>query len=152
MTRNQTELTYLRAGVQNASPVQLVIVLYDLLIAALTGAITAIAKNDIEERSREVKRAFLVLDHMETSLNMEAGGEAAKNLAGFYAALRSNIMAAHAQASRPLLEKQIQLLFQVRGAWAQVDRPDSAGASPASTSSQPESERERSHAAANWTA
>ena len=152
MTKNQTELTYLRAGVQSASPVQLVIVLYDLLIAALTGAINAIAKNDIEERSREVKRAFLVLGHMETSLNMEAGGAAARNLAGFYAALRSNIMTAHARADRPLLEKQIQLLFQVRGAWAQVDKPDSAGASPTSNSSQPESEMERSPVAANWTA
>src|SRR5208283_5817934 len=125
MTKNQTELTYLRAEVRNASSVRLVIVLYDLLIDAIMGAVTAIANNDIEERSRELKRAFLVLEQMEASLDMAAGGEAARNLARFYAALRTKIMNAHAQASQPALERQIQLIFQVRGAWAKVDQQGS---------------------------
>jgi len=151
MTRNQTELTYRRAGIQSASSVQLVIILYDLLIGALLGAITAMGKNDIEERSREVKRAFLVLEHMEASLNMENGGEAATNLARFYAALRSNIMRAHSQASRTDLERQIQLIFQVRSAWEKVDSQGAADNSP--KSSQPEAEMmERSQLAANWSA
>jgi flagellar protein FliS len=150
MTRNQTELTYRRAGIQSASSVQLVIILYDLLIGALLGAITAIGKNDIEERSREVKRAFLVLDHMESSLNMESGGDAAKNLARFYAALRSNIMKAHAQMSRPDFERQIQLIFQVRGAWQKVDGQQAPNNSP--KPSPPEEEMERGQLAANWSA
>jgi flagellar protein FliS len=151
MTRNQTELTYLRAGVQSASSVQLVIILYDLLIGALMSAIGAIDKNDIEERSRELKRAFLVLEQMECSLDMESGGDAAKNLARFYAALRSNILNAHAQESRSGLEKQIQLLFQVRSAWATVDR-QSAANNPSALSSSQGSALEQPQLAANWTA
>ena len=115
------------------------------------GAITAISKNDIEERSREVKRAFLVLEHMEASLNMENGGQAAQNLARFYAALRSNIMRAHAQASRADLERQIQLVFQVRGAWEKVDGQEVPDSSPKS-SEQQEADPERRELAANWTA
>lgn len=155
MTRNQTELTYRRAGIQSASSVQLVIILYDLLIGALMGAITAIGKNDVEERCREVKRAFLVLDQMDSSLNMESGGDASKNLARFYAALRSNTMKAHAQVSRPGFERQIQLVFQVRGAWEKVD---SQGANTSPKPSHPqetqpkEAEMERRELAANWTA
>ncbi|MGB9199605.1 MAG: flagellar export chaperone FliS [Terriglobales bacterium] len=151
MTRNQTELTYLRAGVQSASSVQLVIILYDLLIGALTGAIAAIEKKDVEERSRELKRAFLVLEHMENSLDMETGSEAAKNLARFYATLRSNILKAHAQASRDGLEKQIQLLFQVRGAWAQVDKGAFTGNSPSPSPDPQEPETDR-RLAVNWSA
>ena len=151
MTRNQTELTYLRAGIQSASSVQLVIILYDLLIGALMGAITAIGKNDVEERSREVKRAFLVLEQMESSLDMESGGEAAQNLARFYAALRSNIMRGHAQASRTDFERQIQLIFQVRSAWEKVDGQEAPANSPKPSQPQ-EAEMERGQLAANWSA
>lgn len=147
MTKNQTELTYLRAEVRNASPARLVIVLYDLLIGALTDAIDAIGRNDVEERSRDLKRAFLVLEQMEASLDMESGGEAARNLARFYAVLRSNIIAAHAQASRAMLENQIKLIFEVRGAWAQVDTPNSAG-----SSTQQEVGAQGAQAAASWSA
>jgi flagellar secretion chaperone FliS len=156
MTRNKTELTYLRAGIQSASSVQLVIILYDLLIGALMGAITAIGKNDVEERCREVKRAFLVLEQMDSSLNTESGGDASKNLARFYAALRSNIMKAHAQVSRPGFERQIQLVFQVRGAWEKVDSQQGPNNSPKPSNPQEtqpqEVDLERRELAANWTA
>jgi flagellar protein FliS len=151
MTRNGKELTYIRAGVQSASSVQLVIVLYDLLIGALMGAISAINENDIEGRSRELKRAFLILGHLEGSLDMESGGEAARNLARFYATLRSNIINAHARASREALERQIQLLLQVRGAWAEVDNKAPADASSASPSGE-DLETDNKYVIANWTA
>jgi len=146
MTKNKTQLTYLRAEVRNASPARLVIILYDLLIGALTDAIDAIGRNDVEERSRDLKRAFLVLEQMEASLDMESGGEAARNLARFYAVLRSNIIAAHAQANRAMLEHQIKLIFEVRGAWAQVDTPKPDG------SSTQEAGAQRAQAAASWSA
>ena len=123
MTKNQTELTYLRAAVQNASPAGLVILLYDLLINDLECAIAAIAKNNVEERSKQLKHAFLVIEKLQGTLNMEEGGEAARRLSKFYSVLRSNIMGGHAKASAEILEGQIKLLLQVRGAWAQVDRP-----------------------------
>ena len=151
MTRNQAELTYLRAEVRNASSVRLVIILYDLLIAALGGAIKAITNNDAEERSRELQRAFLVIEQMEGSLDMEAGGNAAENLARFYATLRRNIMIAHAQASAALLEKQIRLLLQVRGAWVKVDGQDSI-ATVTIPSTDGEVDKDRSQLATNWTA
>lgn len=122
MTKNQTELTYLRSAVENASAVGLVIVLYDLLIGDLRGAIEAIANRDIEERSRQLKHAFLVIERLEDSLDRENGGQAATNLSRFYSTLRSNIMSAHHKGSADILTKQIELVFQVRGAWAQVDK------------------------------
>ena len=157
MTRNNTELTYLRAAVQSASTVGLVIVLYDVLIGDLKGAIAALADNNVEQRSRELKHAFLVLQQLEESLDMENGGETATNLARFYSALRHNILDAHAKANPDLLSRQIQLVFQVRGAWAQVDKPTTA--EPASTvwattpeSVVSESEERSTELTMNWSA
>lgn len=157
MTRNPTELTYLRAAVQSASAVGLVILLYDLLISDLRGAIAAIEKKDIEARSKEIKHAFLVLQQMEDSLDRENGGEAAVNLSRFYASLRRSILEAHAKISPEILNHQIQLLFQVRGAWTQVDKhstaaPDAAisPATPQSASLEPE--ENRADLAMSWSA
>jgi flagellar protein FliS len=130
MTRNQTELTYLRAAVESASAAGLVIVLYDMLIGDLRVAIAAIANRNVEERSKQLKHAFLVLERLEQGLDMENGGEAAVNLSRFYSTLRAAIMRAHAEASADILTHQIELLFQVRGAWAQVDKPPAPSPAP----------------------
>ena len=154
MTRNQTELTYLRASVQNASAVGLVIVLYDLLISDLRGAIEAIGKRDIEERSRHVKHAFLVIEQLEQSLDMENGGDAARNLSRFYAAVRANVMKAHSATSSEILTRQIELVFQVRSAWVQVDKPISQPAPQVAASQHGATDfsEDRSELATSWSA
>ncbi len=138
MTRNQTELTYLRSAVESASAAGLVIVLYDMLIGDLRVAIAAIANRNVEERSRQLKHAFLVLERLEQGLDMENGGEAAVNLSRFYSTLRAAIMRAHAEASADILTRQIELLFQVRGAWAQVDKPSAPCPAPQTSYAQSE--------------
>src|ERR1700690_1124928 len=156
MTRNNTELTYLRAAVQNASAIGLVIVLYDVLIGDLRGAIAAIANHDIEQRSKEVKHAFLVLQQLEGSLDMENGGEAATNLSRFYSTLRCNILDAHAKVSPEILNRQIQLVFEVRAAWAQADKQGTSepeSAIPPNPESAPLGSEERTgELAMNWSA
>lgn len=119
--KNPTELAYLRSAVQSASGVGLVIILYDLLIADLERAIAAMAQGEIEKRSAEIKHAFLVLQQLEGSLQMEEGGEAAKNLANFYSALRCKILEAQIKVSPEMLRRQIELILSVRAAWQQVD-------------------------------
>ncbi len=154
MTKSKNELTYLRNAVQNATAVGLVVILYDILIADLKGAIAAIAQNNIDERSKQIKHAFLVIEQLEQSLDRENGGEAATNLSRFYSALRSNIMSAHVKVSSELLEHQIRLIFQVRGAWVQVDKPnvDDSVVASMSAGNQFESPAERQLAGAGWTA
>jgi flagellar protein FliS len=124
MKKTATELTYLRAAAQDATAVGLVIILYDLLVHDLEQAIAAFAAQDIERRTAEIKHAFLVLQQLEGSLDMEKGGEAAKKFSGFYSALRSKILEAHMKASPEILKQQIKLVLDVRQAWQQVDKPN----------------------------
>lgn len=124
MKKSQTELTYLRAAAQNSTPVGLVIILYDLLINDLEQAITAIAEGNVERRGEEIKHAFLVLQQLEGSLDMEKGAEAAKHFSRFYSAVRSKVFEAHLKASAEILRRQIELVLDVRQAWQQVDKPN----------------------------
>jgi len=150
MNRTQTELTYLRAAVQNASPAGLVIILFDLLINDLRRVIEAMQKGDIEKRSTELKHAFLLLQQLEGSLDIENGGDAAIHFSRFYSAVRSKLMEAHVKVSPEIVNRQIDLLFDVRQAWQQIDQPNLSAAPAAIPSSS--AGAEESTTTASWSA
>ncbi len=128
MTRTRTELAYVKAAVESSSPVTLVLLLFDTLIADLRNAIEAIRAGDIEKRSADVKHGFLVLQQLQESVDMEGGGEAATHFRNFYCAIHAKLLEGHMKASAEILQNQIDLLLDVRGAWQQVQTPDPAAA------------------------
>jgi flagellar protein FliS len=156
MNPKQTELSYRRTAVQNASSVGLVIILYDLLMQDLRQAIDAIEKKDVEARSAATKHSFLVLQQLEGSLDRENGGEAASNLSKFYSLMRARIFQAHIKVSAEILKEQIGLLLDVRKAWQQVDPanpvPAATGAPGAPNAQQTAPGVEGETMAASWTA
>ncbi len=107
--------------------------MYDMLVADLQRAIEAIHAGDVEKRSNEIKHAFLVLQQLEGSLEMEKGGEAAKNLSFFYSVMRSKLLEAHIKIDAPALQKWTEHILDVRSAWEQVD-PGKASAAAAGVS------------------
>jgi flagellar secretion chaperone FliS len=137
--RSRTEKTYLRVKVQNASSAGLVIVLFDLLIGDIERAIAAIAEGNIEKRSAELKHAFLVLQQLDDSLDRENGGEAAKIFSAFYSGVRAKLLDAHIKISPEIFQRQIELIFDVREAWQQVDKPN-PGPADAATEPAPSSQ------------
>jgi flagellar secretion chaperone FliS len=122
--RSETEKKYLRATVQNASSAGIVIILLDLLIADLGRVIAAIAEGNIEKRATELKHAFLLLQQLEDCLDREKGGQAAQTFSAFYSAVRAKLLQAHIKISPEIFQRQIELLFEVRQAWQQIDKPN----------------------------
>lgn len=149
MSPNRTDLSYRRAAVENAGPVALVVILYDLLINDLRQAIEAIANKDVEGRSEAVKHAFLVLQQLEGSLDRENGGEAAQNLSKFYTVMRARIFEAHTKIKAEILNEQVTLLLDVRQTWEKVDP---AKATATAVTAQVSTPAEPEQASANWTA
>ena len=110
-------LTYREAAVAGASPVRLVILLYEQAIEDLRRALAAQNSGAIEVRTREINHAILVLGYLEATLDKEQGGRVAENLKLFYEQLRAGLTEAQARQSPSLLEKQISLLMEVRDGW-----------------------------------
>lgn len=121
MKRNETELSYRRSAIEGASPIGLVIALYDTLSGDLRRAANAIRNNDIEARCKDLNHAVLVLGQLEDWIDQKNGGELAQNLSSFYAHIRAKMMEASLNRSAKLLEAQIELILQVRSAWQQRD-------------------------------
>jgi flagellar protein FliS len=159
--QSETEKKYLRAKVQNASSAGLVIILLDLLIADIGRVIAAIAEGNIEKRAAELKHAFLLLQQLEDSLDRKNGGEAAKTFSAFYSAVRAKLLEAHIKISPEIFQRQIDLIFEVRQAWEQVDKPNQDPVDVAAEQADSGAATKRSMAAAagsgavgcmNWTA
>jgi flagellar protein FliS len=128
---NQPILTYRQLSVQGATPVGLVVMLYDGAIASMQRAITAIDAKDIEKKCAHLNRSLSIIAQLEGTLDFEHGGEVAQTLKQFYAHARARMLQANIENSREILSSLAQQFATVREAWEQVDRSTSPVAPPA---------------------
>jgi flagellar protein FliS len=134
--------TYRQHAVQGATPVGLVVMLYDGAIGALQRAMAAIDAQDIEKKVAHLNRALSIMAQLEGTLDFERGGEVAQTLKNFYVYARSRALQASIQNSKEMLAALAQQFSTLREAWDQVDHPapaqpaaPSSGASPSDPSS-----------------
>ncbi len=106
---------------RNASAIELVIMLYDILARDLHAAIEAMEAGNVELRSAKVKHGFLALQQLEGTLNVDEGGDLATQMSRFYSMLRSQMMKAQIDQDGGILRELVQLLFTVREAWAELN-------------------------------
>lgn len=126
-------LSYREAAVAGASPVRLVILLYEQAIEDLHRALDAHARGDIEGRTRDINHAILVIGHLHASLDREQGGKVASNLALFYEQLRTGLAEAQFRQSPALIQQQMTSLMQVLDAWCDVEKDLAPAPSPGSS-------------------
>jgi flagellar secretion chaperone FliS len=143
-------LSYREAAVEGASPLRLVILLYEQAFEDLRRALDAHRRGDIEGRTGHINHAILVIGHLQASLDKEQGGRVALNLERFYDQLRRGLVEAQFKQSAEALEQQISHLMQVHEAWCELER---ANAAPAITPGpvQPQEELEQ-RSSAEWNA
>ena len=114
-------LTYRKAVVESASPIGLVILLYDTLVGDIQRAIEAMKAGDIEKRCQLLNHGFQVLQQLECGLNMIDGGETAKNLARFYSHIRAKLLEAQFKQSVEILSSMLAPILKVREQWQAAD-------------------------------
>jgi flagellar protein FliS len=142
---------YRLEAAQDSGPVQIVVLLYEQLIADLRGALSALEQQNTEQRTSDISHALEIVAHLQGRLDMERGGDVARNLDRFYDLLRKGIIDAQFRQSAEILQMQIKNLVFLREAWVEVARAVSNGdtATPApSVSESPAPDKP----AADWSA
>ena len=113
---------YQDAAVRGATPIELVILLYDSAIEDMRRAMTAMQGRDIEARAREMAHALMVLQQLQGTLDFERGGSAARQFEQFYNLVRAKLLEAQMRGSTALLQQQIRYMSEVRDCWSQARR------------------------------
>jgi flagellar protein FliS len=119
--------SYREAAVQGASPVELVVRLYEQMIEDLRQASAAIEKKDTQQRTNRIRHAILIVGHLQSSLDFGNGGKVAQDLDNFYDVLRQNLLQVQFSPSKGRVRQLITDLLAVREAWLQVAQAENSG-------------------------
>jgi flagellar protein FliS len=84
-------VAYRQADARGATSLRLVVLLYEQIIQDLRQASMAIDHNQIELRTKRINHALDVICLLQATLNLERGGQVARNLLRFYDVVRANL-------------------------------------------------------------
>jgi len=121
MKPNRIARQYRELAIKAATPVGLIIVLYDMAIESLAHALREIDAGNIEGRTEDLNHALAVIGELQRSLDMEAGGDVAERLMDMYDVVRGKILEANIKASKDTIERLAGVLSSVREAWQVVE-------------------------------
>jgi flagellar protein FliS len=123
---------YRAQEILTATPCQLVVKLYDGAIASLQQAQSAIARRDIKSRHNANRKALDIITHLTNTLDMERGGEIARNLSQLYDFMCTRLIDVDVNNDPKAASDVIALLTPLRSAWQELDtRFAGARAAPA---------------------
>lgn len=121
--------SYQRTAVQSESPLALVVMLYDGAIASVTRARDAAARHDLKARRDAVSQAMAIVNQLQSTLDMTAGGELAQSLDSLYTYLVGRMVDANIKKDPKALDEVHRLLCTLREGWQQIANT-SPGAAP----------------------
>lgn len=121
-------------GVLAASPVKLIIMLYDGAITACHNAVGHMQRGDIVNKGAMITKAVMIVESgLRLSLDKSAGGEIAVSLDALYAYMSNQLHLANIRNQPELVNEVIKLLIELKGAWEAIDKMQVASQAPSMT-------------------
>jgi len=126
LSDNKQAQSYLEMKVKTASPIQLVIMLYDKAIVCLNSAIEHINKKSIKYDviNNNIIRAQDIVSELMLSLDFEQGGDIAQNLFAIYDYCMKEMIDGNIKKDSLSLSNVVKILTELRSAWAELEKKD----------------------------
>lgn len=112
--------TDLESALKAASPVLIIVLLYDGAIDSLTLAKGKMQERKLGEKAQLVFKAISIIDELRSVLNHGKGGELADNLDGLYDYMRRRLAATNLKNDVEGLDEVVRLLGTLREAWMEL--------------------------------
>ena len=109
-----------QTGVTEATPHRLIQMLLDGALDKIARAKGAMQRREIEEKGGHINSANSIILGLHDSLDMEAGGDIAGNLAGLYEYMVRRLMEAHAGNDIAALDEVASLLHEIKRGWEAI--------------------------------
>ena len=128
---------YQKTNVNTASQGRLVVLLYEGIIKQLTTAGTYIENDgkikpeNIEKYGICVQKAQAIITELQVSLDMEKGGDIARNLMSLYVFFNEELLAANINHDKSKLDFVLRMVKDLTESWRQI--ANSVANAPAAT-------------------
>ena len=119
-TYSNYQNAYKKASVNTLDQNKLIIMLYDGAIKNANFAVEYIKSGEIEKVHDSLIKTKNIVTELLATLNMENGGEIAKNLKSLYSYMFSLLIEANMEKKSEPVLNVINLLKELRGAWVQI--------------------------------
>jgi flagellar protein FliS len=111
---------YRQVQLETASPLELIVKLYDGAIRFVALAAKSLDKKDYPAANTWLLRAQDIIDELNYNLNMDTG-EIAQNLRDLYIYFNKTLMEANVKKDGSKLKTVLELLASLRDAWTQIN-------------------------------
>ncbi len=108
--------------VESASPHALILMLFDGALASIAGAKLQIKRGNILKKGGAITKTIAILEELNASLNMEAGGHISAQLRDLYLYMMQRLLRANLQNDIKILDEVGALLLNLRNGWASMGR------------------------------
>ena len=123
---NNAYTAYQRTNINTATRGRLIVLLYEGAVKQLSQAVALfepdgkiLAKN-IEQFGNCLQKAEAIISELEVSLDMEKGGEIAKNLMALYLYFNEELMQANISKDKGKIEFVLKMLKDLTESWRQI--------------------------------
>lgn len=111
---------YQNIQIMTADKVTLIVMLYDGILRFNRLAKKAIEEKDINGRGVYLNRSLEIIGELANSLNMEEGGEIARNLSKLYDFCASTLMAANLKSDTAAIESVNKVIQELKSGWETI--------------------------------
>jgi flagellar secretion chaperone FliS len=111
---------YMAGDVTHADPVQVIVLLYEGAIYRIGQAAQEMVKQNTLASGIALYRALAIIAELRKSLNLEEGGEIARNLDRLYLHMHEELVKGHLEKQPQPLERVRTLLTDLNSSWKQV--------------------------------
>lgn len=122
MTMKDPARMYRESAVRGASPIGLIVILYEEIVRSIRKAKRAFDAGDIEVRGKALTHAIEVIGYLQSILNFDKGGDVAHNLSDFYNVMRGKLFQTHIKPTHEDLETMASEFAKLAAAWQQAER------------------------------
>ena len=117
--------SYRRTNYLSADPLKLVCMCYEGAIGSLKLSRDAYIDRDYEAKGKALAKALDIIHELNASLDMENGGEVAKNLRALYLFMTQALIEADIKKDLTVFDAVIRMLEELGSAWREIacERP-----------------------------
>lgn len=112
---------YQKSAVNGASPLQLVVMLYDGALRFMETGKRAIQTGNRDEQNVALQRAQRIVMELMGALDMEQGGDIAKNLLSLYSYVLNELVSANMKDEVGGIDRAIKVMSDLRESWSQIE-------------------------------
>lgn len=109
-----------KSSAEQASPYQLVALLFQKLLENIATAKGAIQQKDVARKGELISNSISIIAALEGSLDFENGGDVSNNLAELYNFCSRKLLEANTNNDDVLLDEIIQVLLPIKSGWDSI--------------------------------